>query len=122
MKVLSRHSEAYKHCHPETFSDHIAFDQFLLALERNLLLHIATGLNMTVVGLAMLRFFSEKEKDLYAVAGVLSFVVAIVIASKGIYDYSRMRGVFLSIKPDPIDREGHPLMKTRKHLAPSSAE
>lgn len=94
MRVLNRHL-VYRNCEPETLSDSIALDQFLLALERNLLLHIATGLNMTVVGLAMFRFFSRHRNDLYAGIGLAAFFVAILIAAKGIFDYLRMRKVFL---------------------------
>lgn len=92
MRVLDRH-QVYRDCVPETLSDHIALDQFHLALERNLLLHIATGLNMTVVGLAMFRFFSRNPNDLYAGIGIGAFVVAGLIAAKGITDYLRMRKV-----------------------------
>ena len=94
MRVLTRHG-AYRNCEPQTLSDSIALDQFLLALERNLLLHIATGLNMTVVGLAMFRFFSRHQNDLYAGIGMVAFLVAGLIAAKGIVDYVRMRKVFL---------------------------
>ena len=93
MRVLNRHL-IYRDSTPETLSDHIALDQFLLAVERNLLLHIATGLNMTVVGLAMFRFFSRHQNDLYAGIGLAAFLVAILIATKGIVDYVRMRKVF----------------------------
>jgi putative membrane protein len=92
MRVLNRHL-IYRNCEPETLSDHIALDQFLLALERNLLLHIATGLNMTVVGLAMFRFFSRHQNDLYAGIGLVAFLVAILIAAKGIVDYVRMKKI-----------------------------
>ncbi len=94
MRVLNRHL-VYRNCEPQTLSDSIALDQFLLALERNLLLHIATGLNMTVVGLAMFRFFSRHQNDLYVGIGLVAFLVAILIAAKGINDYLRMRKVFL---------------------------
>ncbi|MHB8544752.1 MAG: DUF202 domain-containing protein [Leptospirales bacterium] len=94
MRVLNRHL-IYRNCEPVTLSDHIALDQFLLALERNLLLHIATGLNMTVVGLAMFRFFSREQSDMYAGIGLAAFLVAVLIATKGIADYLRMRKVFL---------------------------
>ncbi|MHB1285161.1 MAG: DUF202 domain-containing protein [Leptospirales bacterium] len=94
MRVLDRHA-VYQNCDLQTLSDHIALDQFILALERNLLLHISTGLNMTVVGLAMFRFFSRHANDLYAGIGMLAFLVAILIACKGIVDYVRMGKVFL---------------------------
>lgn len=93
MRCLPRH-DIYRNCELETLSDHIALDQFLLALERNLLLHIATGLNMTVVGLAMFRFFSRHRNDLYAGIGLVAFLVAILIATKGILDYVRMKKFF----------------------------
>ena len=76
---------------PLTFSDQIAFDQFLLAIERNFLLHITTGLNMTVVGLAMFRFFSRNSNDLYEIIGVISFLVAASIVAKGTVDFLSMR-------------------------------
>jgi len=76
---------------PLTFSDQIAFDQFLLAIERNFLLHITTGLNMTVVGLAMFRFFSRNSNDLYEITGGVSFLVAVGIAAKGTIDFLNMR-------------------------------
>nr|WP_172682118.1 DUF202 domain-containing protein [Leptospirillum ferrooxidans] len=73
-----------------SLGDHIAFDQFLLAIERNFLLHITTCLNMTVVGLAMFRFFSSHKNDLYAEIGILFFVIAFLIVLKGTRDYIGM--------------------------------
>jgi uncharacterized membrane protein YidH (DUF202 family) len=93
MRLMNRHY-AYQKYEPQTLSDYIALDQFLLAIERNFLLHVATGLNMTVVGLAMFRFFSRHRNDLYAGIGLIAFLVAILIAGKGLYDYLRMRSVF----------------------------
>ena len=95
MRVVDRHA-IYRDCEPQTLSEHIALDQFILALERNLLLHVATGLNMTVVGLAMFRFFSRNPNDLYAGIGIGAFVVAGTIAAKGIADYLRMKKVVVS--------------------------
>jgi putative membrane protein len=99
MKRMTRHW-AYRNYRPETLSDSLALDQFLLAIERNFLLHIATGLNMTVVGLAMFRFFSRHPNDLYAGIGLASFGVALLIAGKGLYDYLRMRSVFGAMEED----------------------
>jgi len=82
-----------------SLSDHIAFDQFLLAIERNLLLHVTTGLNMTVVGLTMFRFFSRHRNDLYAGIGMMFFVIALLIVLKGIGDYIRMKKVLKRIPP-----------------------
>ena len=76
---------------PLTFSEQIAFDQFFLAIERNFLLHITTGLNMTVVGLAMFRFFSRNENDLYEIVGGGAFLVAASIIAKGTRDFVRMK-------------------------------
>ncbi|MGC8500454.1 MAG: DUF202 domain-containing protein [Leptospirillia bacterium] len=76
---------------PLTFSDQVAFDQFVLAIERNLLLHITTGLNMIVVGLAMFRFFSRNPNDLYAVIGIAAFCVSALVISKGVLDFVRVR-------------------------------
>lgn len=76
---------------PLTFSDQIAFDQLVLAIERNLLLHITTGLNMIVVGLAMFRFFSRNPNDLYAAIGIAAFCVAALVIFKGVLDFVRIR-------------------------------
>ncbi|MCL4460323.1 MAG: DUF202 domain-containing protein [Nitrospirae bacterium] len=103
MRLMSRHW-AYRNYHPETLSEYIALDQFLLAIERNFLLHVATGLNMTVVGLAMFRFFSRHSNDLYAGIGLVAFGVAGLIAGKGFYDYRRMRLVFGVLERD-LDRK-----------------
>ena len=81
----------YRITEPLRFSDQIAFDQFLLATERNFLLHVSTGLNMTVVGLAMFRFFSRNSNDLYGAVGVAAFVIAGLIVAKGTVDYLKMR-------------------------------
>ncbi len=86
-----------------SLGDHIAFDQFVLAIERNLLLHVTAALNMTVVGLAMFRFFSRNPRDLYAVIGVLSFGVASAVLSKGIRDNLRMRRILSKIPPEIRD-------------------
>lgn len=82
---------------PCSLSDHIAFDQFLLAIERNLLLHVTTSLNMTVVGIAMFRFFSRTSSDIYVSLGIVAFVVALAILSKGIIDWARMRRILRTI-------------------------
>lgn len=76
---------------PLSFSDQIAFDQFILAVERNFLLHVTAGLNLTVVGLAMFRFFSTHPNDLYAGIGIGAFCVAILIIVKGSADFVLMR-------------------------------
>ncbi len=83
-----------------SLGDHIAFDQFLLAIERNLLLHVTTSLNTTVVGLAMFRFFSRNPNDLYAGIGILSFGIAALILTKGIRDNIRMRKILKGIPPE----------------------
>ena len=82
---------------PCSLSDHIAFDQFLLAIERNLLLHVATSLNMTVVGIAMLRFFSRTSSDIYVSLGIVAFAVALGILSKGVIDWMKMHRVLRTI-------------------------
>lgn len=83
---------------PLSFSDQIAFDQFVLAVERNFLLHITAGLNLTVVGFAMFRFFSRNSNDLYEVIGILAFLVALLIIAKGAADFVRMRKDMLIMK------------------------
>lgn len=96
MRVLRRHA-VYQHYECQTLADHLALDQFLLALERNLLLHIATALNMTVVGLAMFRFFRRglgSEDDLYVGVGIVLFAIAGIVATKGILDHIRLRKIF----------------------------
>ena len=103
MRLMTRHW-AYRNYRPETLSDYIALDQFLLAIERNFLLHVATGLNITVVGLAMFRFFSRHPNDLYAGIGLAAFGVALLVAGKGLYDYLRMRTVFGAMEQD-MDRK-----------------
>lgn len=92
MRWDSEKTPRYRITEPLRFSDQIAFDQFLLATERNFLLHISTGLNMTVVGLAMFRFFSQKNSnDLYGAVGVVAFVIAAMVIAKGTLDYLKMR-------------------------------
>jgi putative membrane protein len=81
----------YRITEPISFSDQIAFDQFLLAIERNFLLHITTGLNMIVVGLAMFRFFSQNPNDLYRLIGILAFIIAGLIITKGTVDFRSMK-------------------------------
>ncbi|MGC8528945.1 MAG: DUF202 domain-containing protein [Leptospirillia bacterium] len=76
---------------PLSFSDQIAFDQFVLAIERNLLLHVTTGLNMIVVGLAMFRFFSRNPNDLYAVIGIGAFCISALVIGKGVSDFIRIK-------------------------------
>ena len=83
-----------------SLGDHIAFDQFLLAIERNLLLHVTTSLNTTVVGLAMFRFFSRNPNDLYAALGVVAFVIAGLVLTKGVRDWIRMRRILKRIPPE----------------------
>ncbi len=83
-----------------SLGDHIAFDQFLLAIERNLLLHVTTALNTTVVGFAMLRFFSRNPNDLYSGLGFVAFGLAGVIFSKGVRDWLRMRRILARIPPE----------------------
>ena len=46
---------------------------------------------MTVVGLAMFRFFSRNENDLYEIVGGGAFLVAASIISKGTRDFVRMK-------------------------------
>lgn len=88
-----------------SLGDHIAFDQFVLAIERNLLLHVTASLNTTVVGLAMFRFFSRNPRDLYAVIGILAFGIAAAILAKGVRDNLRMRRVLSMIPPEIRDPE-----------------
>ena len=76
---------------PLSFSDQIAFDQFVLAVERNFLLHITAGLNMTVVGLAMFRFFSKYPSDFYEGVGIGAFLMAVAVIAKGAKDFYLMR-------------------------------
>ena len=85
---------------PYSLGDHIAFDQFLLAIESNLLLHVTTALNTTVVGLAMFRFFSRNPNDLYAALGVVAFVIAGLVLTKGVRDWIRMRRILKRIPPE----------------------
>jgi putative membrane protein len=86
-----------------SLGDHIAFDQFLLAIERNFLLHVTTALNTMVVGLAMFRFFSRNPNDLYAVIGILAFGIAALILAKGVRDNLRMRRILKRIPPEVKD-------------------
>ena len=74
-----------------TFSDNIAFDQLLLAMERNLLIHITASINMVVVGLAMLRFFSRERSDFYVFFGFLAFSIGAGIFLRGIIENARLR-------------------------------
>ncbi|MCL5284369.1 MAG: DUF202 domain-containing protein [Nitrospirae bacterium] len=76
---------------PLSFSDQIAFDQFVLAIERNFLLHITAGLNLIVVGLAMFRFFSRNPSDLYVGIGIGAFCISFLVMAKGTADFVRMR-------------------------------
>ncbi|MDA8028319.1 MAG: DUF202 domain-containing protein [Nitrospiraceae bacterium] len=76
---------------PLSFSDQIAFDQFVLAIERNFLLHITAGLNLIVVGLAMFRFFSRNPSDLYVSIGIGAFGISFLVMGKGTADFLRMR-------------------------------
>ncbi len=86
-----------------SLGDHIAFDQFVLAVERNLLLHVTTALNTTVVGLAMFRFFSRNPNDLYAGLGFVAFGIAAAVLAKGVRDWVRMRKVLSRIPPEIRD-------------------
>lgn len=83
-----------------SLGDHIAFDQFLLAIERNLLLHVTTSLNTTVVGFAMFRFFSQHPNDFYAGLGFVAFGIAGLILLKGIRDWLRMRRILKRVPPE----------------------
>ena len=76
---------------PLSFSDQIAFDQFVLAIERNFLLHVTTGLNLIVVGLAMFRFFSRNPNDVYIGVGMVAFCISFLVIAKGTADFLRMR-------------------------------
>ncbi len=76
---------------PLSFSDQIAFDQFVLAIERNFLLHVTTGLNLIVVGLAMFRFFSRNPNDVYIGVGIAAFCISFLVIAKGTADFLRMR-------------------------------
>lgn len=86
MDVLKT-SNSYNNFKIESLSDKIGIDQFMLAIERNFLLHITTGLNMIVVGMAMFRFFSVHSNDIYAIVGILSFLISLMVMSKGLYDF-----------------------------------
>lgn len=84
-----------------SFSDHIAFDQLALAIERNFLLHVTAALNMTVVGMAMLRFFSTHPHDIYVVFGGVFFLIGFAVFIKGLRGWLHMRRVLGRI-PDSL--------------------
>ena len=84
---IKKSEQSYNSFSIDTLSDQIALDQFSLAIERNFLLHITTGLNMIVVGMAMFRFFSRHSNDLYAIAGIISFVISVLVMGKGLVDF-----------------------------------
>ncbi len=87
----SQESPRFSITGPLSFSDQIAFDQFVLAIERNFLLHITAGLNLIVVGLAMFRFFSRNPSDLYVGIGIGAFGISFLVMGKGTADFLRMR-------------------------------
>ena len=88
---LSHHPPRFFITGPLSFSDQIAFDQFVLAIERNFLLHVTTGLNLIVVGLAMFRFFSRNPSDFYVGVGIAAFCISFLVIAKGTTDFLRMR-------------------------------
>jgi putative membrane protein len=96
-KFLVARRARYHITEPLSLSDQIAFDQFVLAVERNFLLHLTTGLNMVVVGFAMFRFFSQNPNDLYRVIGGAAFFIAALIIAKGTLDFLTMRKDLASI-------------------------
>ncbi len=87
----SHHPPRFSITGPLSFSDQIAFDQFVLAIERNFLLHVTTGLNLIVVGLAMFRFFSRNPNDLYVGVGIAAFCISFLVIAKGTADFLKMR-------------------------------
>lgn len=87
----SQESPRFSITGPLSFSDQIAFDQFVLAIERNFLLHITAGLNLIVVGLAMFRFFSRNPSDFYVGIGIGAFGISLLVIGKGTSDFLRMR-------------------------------
>jgi putative membrane protein len=58
---------------------------------------------MTVVGLAMFRFFSRNPNDLYAGIGILAFGIAVLILAKGLRDNLRMRKILKRVPPEVRD-------------------
>lgn len=84
-----------------SFSDNIAFDQLLLAMERNLLIHVTASINMVVVGLAMLRFFSRDRSDFYVMFGFLAFAIGGGILLRGLLENMRLRrAIDRAVNPD----------------------
>ncbi len=102
----SHHSPRFFISGPLSFSDQIAFDQFVLAIERNFLLHVTTGLNLIVVGLAMFRFFSRNPSDIYVGVGIAAFCISFLVIAKGASDFLRMQKDLSRMKE--MIRASHP--------------